>query len=108
MRKLIVLLLLFSVVGCTRNIADIKGHAEKRLSEFGYEIVAYKGYLWSAIDGGHVWYQIRKDKDINDTRYSCYLTKWNNEYHLYGPWLVDKGMITAAANTSENNYYRRR
>lgn len=103
MRKvLVVSLLSLFAVGCTWNVADVKVHAKDRLAEFGYEVVAYEGYWWSFPDGGKVWYQVRKAGDPNDIRYSCYLTKWQGEYHLYGPHLIDQGLITAAARQGES------
>ena len=103
MRKFFaVALLSVFAVGCSWNVADIKSQAKNRLAEFEYEIVAYEGYTWSIPDGGHVWYQVRKVGDLNDIRYSCFLSKWQGEYHLYNLTLIDKGLITAAAVKAES------
>ena len=96
-RVLLSVLVAVSLIGCARNVNTIKARASSRLSEFGYQIVAYEGYQGSFIDGGHVWYQVRKKNDRNDVRYTLYLTLWNSELHLYGPVLIDKNLITAAA-----------
>lgn len=82
--------------GCSWNVQDIKLHAKYRLAECGYECLAYEGYQWSVPDGGHVWYIVKKIGDPTNTRYSCMLTKWQGEYHLYNLRLIDKGLITAA------------
>lgn len=98
MYKFLAVALLFVFMGCSWNVPDIKAHAESRLAEFGYKVIAYEGYKWSFPDGCQVWYQIHKVDDPQKIRYSCFLTKWQGEYHLYGPTLVETSTISAAAN----------
>jgi hypothetical protein len=96
MKKFLVMLLVVVIscmVGCTRNVNYIKQNGEKWLNELDYDVIGYEGYQMNPICGGQVWFMIREKGMINNKRYSCYLTKWNGELHLYGPYQIDKGVV---------------
>jgi len=72
--------------GCSyRNVDNIKAAAPKAWDAAGYEIVGYEGYEIGNIcgnPGGKVWYVVQRKGDPR-IRYTGYLSKWGDEYHIY-------------------------
>ena len=78
--------------GCSAgNLDDVKKNAEKVFADNGFEITGYQGYQWGlapwpGYGGAYVWYTIQKNNGIT---YQAFLSKWGDEYHLYGLSAID-------------------
>jgi len=89
MKKLILFILLFFIVGCgSANLEDVKQNAPKVWESNGFEIVGYQGYLWylgmpgTSYGGALVWYTLHKIPD-NGIIYQGAIQRWGDEYHIY-------------------------
>ena len=78
-------LVLFLSIGCSRNVDEVKLHASDIFKSNGFEIVGYQGYQLSPIFGGRVWYTLKK----GDISYQAALIQWFDEYHIYDLAAID-------------------
>lgn len=88
---LLCLLFLYSTIGSTCYVAEIKAHAAQTLDEQGFTIVGYEGYTrgeWST-HGGKVRYQVVRKGDPAKHLYNLFMSKWGDEYHIYELKCVD-------------------
>ncbi len=88
MKKYLIMLMFFNVMGCARNIDYVKAHSIERLKELGYSSSVYEGYQWSLSYGGYVWYTFKRE-DTPGVIYTGYLAKWGDELHFFGPRVVN-------------------
>ena len=80
MKKLVILLFVLALGGCTMNLEDVKDNAPTELAAMGYNVVAYEGYQFGVL-GAKVWYIVEQHN--SPVRYNLYMQKWGDEYHLY-------------------------
>ncbi len=98
--KTLVIIILVSVVagfglnlgGCSyRNVAIIRAHAPAVWEAQGLEIIGDEGFTIGNIfesPGGRVWYALRR-KGNDQIRYSGFITKWGDEFHVYNLTAID-------------------
>lgn len=96
MKKIVftVLALAIAATGCSSaNKDDVKANAPEVFAKRGFQIVAYEGYTFGAhvgpgYGGANVWYVIKRVPD-NGIIYHAYVSKWGDEYHIYGLKAID-------------------
>ena len=75
------------------NLDATKANACNAWRNAGYECIGYEGYQWGRWVGGpyggaDVWYTMRRS-DTPGIVYSGYASRWGDEYHLYGPNVIN-------------------
>lgn len=80
----IVLLLIYSLVGVSTRVDDIKSLAPSAIESRGWKILRYEGYEYGSWGrhGGKVWYHVQ-DVNQDNIYYRVFITKWGNELHFY-------------------------
>lgn len=90
--SLIMLVTLVYLGGCNyTNVSATKENASKTFAQSGFEIVGYEGYQIGDLigsPGGKVWYIVKRSGEPS-VIYHCYLSKWGDEYHIYGLESID-------------------
>ncbi len=78
--------------GCSyRNVSIIRANAPTVWAAQGYDIIACEGYQIGNIfesPGGRVWYALYKKGDTR-IRYTGFVTKWGDEFHVYNVRAID-------------------
>lgn len=73
------------------NVETIKANAAQTWAKAGFKIVGYEGYQIGKpfeAPGGRVWYVVEKIGDSR-VRYSGFLSKWGDEFHVYNLKAID-------------------
>jgi hypothetical protein len=77
----------------TANLEETKANAVQTWRANGYEPIGYEGYGWGlgfgTYGGAKVWHSLRSLTDDRGVRFSGYVQRWGNEYHIYGPKAID-------------------
>lgn len=99
MKKIFAIMLIALLTGCSAsNVPDIKAHATEAWAQAGFKVVGYEGYEWTGFGmwGGCVWYTVQRKHDDKVMYHGC-VTKWGDEYHLYGIKALD-ALVPNASN----------
>lgn len=80
----VVLVLMYTFIGTSYNVDEIKTRAPEEIKKRGWEIMRYEGYQYSSWgrDGGKVWYHVRNTEN-KDIQYRVSISLWNNELQFY-------------------------
>ena len=79
-------ILLYSIIGTSERVDDIKERAPTDIASRGWEIMRYEGWQYGSWShhGGKVWYHVR-NKDNHSIQYRVFVTSWGGELHyIYG------------------------
>lgn len=83
----------YLVLSSGANKDELIAAAPKVWADVGYQVVGYEGYQWckwwgAGYGGACVWHALKANPD-NGIRYTGFIKKWGDEYHVYGPTAVD-------------------
>lgn len=80
----VVSILIYTFIGTSYNVDEIKKRAPEEIKNRGWEIMRYEGYQYSSWgrDGGKVWYHVR-NTDNKNIQYRISISLWNNELQFY-------------------------
>lgn len=88
MKKIILIISIAFMIGCSRNVKEVKENAEQVFEQAGFKVVGYHGYQLRLITGGLVWYSLERIPP-NGIFYQAAICKWFGEYHIYNIEAVD-------------------
>ena len=80
----VVTILIYSIVGVSTRVDEIKARAPTALEEKGLNVIRYEGYQfgsWSR-HGGKVWYLV-KDATREGVYYRVNISLWDDELQYY-------------------------
>jgi hypothetical protein len=83
-------LCIYTCVGTSSRVEQIKSMAPKVIAERNWKIIRYEGWQYGSWEhhGGKVWYQVCESNDSN-IQYRTFATLWNGELHFsYGAPIV--------------------
>lgn len=77
-------LALYSIVGTSGNVDEIKKLAPAEMVERNWNILRYEGYQFGSFNkhGGKVWYHVA-NKDNANIQYRVHVTMWDGELQYY-------------------------
>jgi len=78
----LIALFLYSLVGTSGDVEEIKERAPKAMSDRNWEVMRYEGWQRGSFGyhGGKVWYHVREIDD-RDVQYRVFVTLWEGELH---------------------------
>ena len=81
---LVVVLFLYTAIGTSGDVEEIKSRAPQAISERGWTILRYEGYQFGSFSkhGGKVWYHVKNSTNEN-IQYRVYITIWNDELQFH-------------------------
>ena len=77
---------LYTIIGTSTRVAEIKQLVPQAMVERNWEILRYEGYRLGSMGnhGGKVWYHVRNTDD-HSIQYRVCVTLWGGELHfIYG------------------------
>lgn len=74
----------YTLVGTSGNVDEIKRMAPESIKERGWKILRYEGFQYGSWGkhGGKVWYHVADTLNPN-IQYRIHITMWNNELQYY-------------------------
>lgn len=89
----VIMVLMYSIIGSSSNVYEIKKRAPKEMKTRNWEIIRYEGFNYGAWGnhGGKVWYHVR-NIDNHSIQYRVYVTIWDGElqYHYGDPEILQR------------------
>ena len=81
---IVFVVLIYSVIGTSGRVDEIKRMAPKEMADRNWKVLRYEGYQHGSWGnhGGKVWYHV-KDLVHSNTYYRVYLTLWDGEVHFH-------------------------
>ncbi|MEE8299459.1 MAG: hypothetical protein V3R67_08795 [Thermodesulfobacteriota bacterium] len=77
-------LIVYSVVGTSGNVDEIKERAPAEIEDRGWEVLRYEGFQYGAFSkhGGYAWYHV-KDMGQKNIYYRVRVAMWGGELQYY-------------------------
>lgn len=89
--------LLYSIVGTSGDVAEIKRRAPEEFKARNWKIMRYEGFEYGSWGhhGGKVWYHVANTQD-STIQYRVYVCLWGGEFQYYygAPEKLDRINIT--------------
>ena len=92
------LLLLYSLIGTSGNVDEIKKRLPQAFAERNWKVLRYEGFKYGSWSkhGGSVWYHVA-DADNPAIQYRVNVSLWNGELQFYynSPEVLNRIVLTS-------------